>query len=225
MSKSKGYPKLLWFLGILVLAPLATSQETRPLLQMEHLRTEVDTQSNAVSSGRNSYESGLNGSDAMDVRQYPNSAVCLTVYDDGRYFFEKRDEHTVGKPKAKSAAGVLSADELQHLKSILDDEALEKIPMPKAPELPSDAAILEEADRLDVQVSRGATSQAFTFMRERLKTGAPSVTGAASGSMNGLDTFLDNGQPYRKTVAPLLKWFDEIGKKNKLKESKPQYCQ
>ena len=71
----------------------------------------------------------------------------------------------------------------------------------------------------------GANSQQFTFMKERVKTGNPTWTGAASGSMSGLDSFLDNGAPYKKTVAPLLKWFDELGKKNKLKESQPQYCQ
>jgi hypothetical protein len=40
-----------------------------------------------------------------------------------------------------------------------------------------------------------------------------------------MDTYLDNGAPYKKTVAPLVKWLDELGKKNKLKDSKPQYCQ
>jgi len=227
MSRCKSCQMLPWSLlvGFLVLVPLANTQESKPLLQIEHLRAELETQSNAISNGRNSYNSGLNGSDQMDVRQYPNSATCLVVYPDGKYFFEKRDEHTSGKPKAKSAAGVLSADDLQHLKAILDDEELKKIVMPKALELPSDAQILKEADRLDVQVSRGATSQQFTFMKERVKTGNPTWTGAATGSMSGLDTFLDNGAAYKKTVAPLLKFFDEVGKKNKLQESKSQYCQ
>jgi hypothetical protein len=227
MSKCKSYHKVPWSLlvGFLVLAPLANTQESKPLVQIQRLRTEMETDSNAMSNGRNSYSSGLNGSQQMDVRQYPNSATCLVVYDDGKYFFEKREEHTMGKPKAKLASGVLSADDLQHLKAILDDEGLKKITNVKAPELPSDAQVLKEAESLDVQVSRGAESQQFTFMKERLKTGPPTMTGAETGSMSGLDAFLDNGEPYKKTVAPLLKWFDEVGKKNKLKESKPQYCQ
>jgi hypothetical protein len=227
MYKCKSYQKLPWslFLGFLVLVPLVNGQESKRLLQIQDLRAELESQSNAMSNGRNSYSSGLNGSEQIDVRQYPNSATCLVVYDDGKYFLEKRDERTSGKPKAKSASGVLSADDLQHLKTILDDEDLKKITMPKALELPSDAQVLKEAERLEVQVDRGAISQQFTFMKERVKTGNPTWTGAASGSMSGLDSFLDNGAPYKKTVAPLLKWFDELGKKNKLKESQPQYCQ
>ncbi len=227
MSQYKSCHTLPWslLLGFLVLAPLANSQESKPLVQIQRLRTEMESDSNAISNGRNSYSAGLNGSDQMDVRQYPNSSTCLVVYGDGRYFFEKRDEHTVGKPKAKSAEGVLSADDLQHLKAMLDDEGLKKINDIKAPELPSDAQVLKEAESLNVQVNRGGESQQFTFMKERLKTGAPTATGAASGSMSGLDSFLDTGEPYKKTVAPLVKWFDEMGKKNKVKDSKPQYCQ
>lgn len=41
-----------------------------------------------------------------------------------------------------------------------------------------------------------------------------------SGGLTGMDTLLDNGAPYKKTLGPLLKWFNEFGKKNKLKESK-----
>lgn len=226
MSRCKSDHKfpLSLLLGFLVLAPLASAQESKPLVQIERSRAELESQSNAMSIGRNSYDAGFNGSQQMDVRQYPNTATCLVVYGDGRYFFEKKDEHTVGKPKAKSASGVLSADDLQHLKAILDDDELKKITMPKEPELPDDAQVLKEAERLDVQVNRGATLQQFAFMKERVKTGA-TVTGNASGSMSGMDVFLDNGAPYKKTVAPLLKWFDELGKKNKLQTSKPQYCQ
>jgi len=217
--------KLVSLVGFFVLVPLANSQNSKLLMRMENVRTEMDSQSNAISNGRNSYEAGLNGSDQTDVQQYPNSATCVVVYEDGRYAVEKRDEHNLSKPKAKSAEGSLSADEMQHLKAILDDEQLQKITMPKGLELPPDAQMLEEADRLDVQVSRGATLQQFTFTKERLKTAPPTATGASSGSMSGLDTFLDNGAPYKKTVAPLVKWFDELSKKTKLKEAKPQYCQ
>lgn len=214
-----------WFLLFtwLVLVPLANSQNSKPLLQMQRMRAELESVSNAMSSGNNSYSSGLNGSDAMDVRRYPNSAVCVVVYDDGKYFVEKKEERN-GRTKAKSGGGSLTADELQQLRSILDQEDLKKIPMPKAPEIPSDSQTLKEAERLDVEVDRDTAQQQFTFMRERLKTGAPTITGAASGSMSGLDTFLDNEGPYKKTVEPLVKWFDEIGKKTKLKDAAPQYC-
>ncbi len=41
-----------------------------------------------------------------------------------------------------------------------------------------------------------------------------------------MDTYLDNGAPYKKTLSPLMKWFEGLEKKSKsdLKESKPQYC-
>lgn len=225
MSESKSACKLAWFLGFLLLVPLAHSQGSRPLLRMENVRTELESESNAISNGRNSYQAGLNGSDQTDVQHYPNSATCVVVYEDGRYMVEKRDEHDLSKPKAKSAQGVLSADEMQHLKAILDDQELQKITMPKAIDMPADAQMLVEAVRLDVLVSRGTDSQQFTFMKERLKTAPPTATGASSGSMSGLDTFLDNGAPYKKTVAPLVKWFDEMAKKNKLQSAKPQNCQ
>ena len=227
MSRCKSYHKLTFslLLGFLVLVPLAYGQESGPLVQIQRLKAELESQSNAVAKGRNSYDAGLNGSQQMDVRQYPNSVTCAVVFGDGKYVFEKKDERTIGKPKAKSAEGILSPDELQRLKAMLDDEALKKITMPKELDLPSEAQMLKEAERLDVQVSRGATSQQFTFMKERLSTASAGVTGAASGSLGGMDVFLDNGAPYKKTVAPLLKWFDELGKKNKLTESKPQYCQ
>jgi len=208
--------------GLILLAPLANGQ-TKALLQIQHMRAELETDTNVLSNGRNAYDSGFKGTQALDVAQYPNSATCVVVYEGGRYYLEKREDRGGSKIKAKSAEGTLSADDLQHLMSILDDAELKKITSPKAPELPPQAEVLKEADRLDVQVSRGEVFQQFTFMKERVKTGA-NITGSSLGGLTGLDTFLDNGAPYKKTVAPLLKWFDELGKKSKLTESKPQYC-
>src|SRR5690349_2003925 len=93
--------------GLLLLAPLAMGQSAKTLVQIQRLRAELESDSNAISIGRNAYDAGINGSQQMNVRQYPNSATCLIVYDDGKYFFEKREERTVGKPKAKSAEGTL----------------------------------------------------------------------------------------------------------------------
>jgi hypothetical protein len=211
-------------LACLVLAPLAHGQAPKTLLQIQRMRAELESESNALAIGRNAYDAGINGSQQMDLRQYPNSASCLLVYDDGKYFFEKREEHVIGKPKAKSAEGVLAADDFERLKAILGDEDLKKIATPKALNLPPDAQVLTEAERLDVQIDRAGNPQQFSFTRERVKTGA-SITGASSGGLSGMDTTLDNGTPYKKTVAPLLKWSDEIGKKNRLKDSKPRYCQ
>ena len=226
MSKCKSCLKLVssLLLGGLALAPLANSQDSKPLVKIERMKAELDSQSNAISNGRNSLDAGLNGSQQMNTQQYPNTNTCLVVYDDGKYFVEKKDEHTPGKPKTKLAAGVLSADDLQRLKAVLDDEELKKVPMPKDLVLPDDAQGLKEAERLDVQVHRDATLQQFTFMKERVKTG-PGTTGNSSASLSGMDALLDNGAPYKKTVAPLLKWFDELGKKNKFADAKPQYCQ
>jgi len=226
MSKCITYDKLqlTLLLGLLVLVPLAYGQETKTLLQIQRLRAELETESNSMSIGRNAYDSGFKGEQGLDVQRYPNSATCLLVYQDGRFVIEKREEHTLGKPKAKSAEGVLAADDLEHLKAILENEELKKITMPKALDLPPDAQALKEAERLDVQVARAATLQQFTFMKERVKTGV-SRSVSSSAALSGMDTLLDNGAPYKKTVAPLLKWFDELAKKNKLKESKPEYCQ
>ena len=227
LSKRIIYGKfqLTLLLGLLVLMPLAASQESKtPLLQIQRVRAELESQSNYMSIGRNVYAANGKGEQQLDVQQYPNSETCLLVYDDGKYFFEKREEHTLGRPKSKSAEGVLTADDLQRLKAILDDEELKKITSPQALDLPTDAQVLKEAERLDVQVARPAMLQQFTFTKERVKTGLTRSASSAA-ALGGVDTYLDNGAPYKKTVASLLKWFDELGKKNKLKESKPQYCQ
>jgi hypothetical protein len=216
--------QLILLVGLLALAPLAHGQEAKTLLQIQRLRAELETETNSMSIGRNAYDEGSKGEQQLDVRRYPNSAACLLVYDNGRFFFEKREEHTLGRPKAKSAQGVLAADDLQHLKTILDDEELKKITTPKALELPADAQVLKEAERLDVQVGRGEGLQQFSLMKERVKTGTTRAV-SSSAALSGMDTFLDNGAQYRKTLAPILKWFDELGKKNKLTDSKPQYCQ
>jgi hypothetical protein len=41
-----------------------------------------------------------------------------------------------------------------------------------------------------------------------------------------MDAYLDNGEPYKKILSPLMKWFEGLQKKSKsgLKESKPKYC-
>jgi len=225
MSKREICHTLLSLLIAVIALPTGVrAQGPKTLLQIQRLKAELETDSIALSIGRNAYDSALKGDKLLDLQQYPNSATCVVVYDDGKYFFEKREEHTTGKQKAKSAEGTLSAEDLQHLKAILDEQELKTITSPKVPELPPDATVLKEAERLDVRVNRGPGSQQFTFMKERVSRGA-SITGASSGGLSGMDTYLDNGAPYKKTVAPLVKWLDELGKKSKLKESKPQYCQ
>jgi hypothetical protein len=217
--------QLVLISGLLVLASRASGQGTTPLLQIQRLRAELENSLNLMSSGRNVYDAATKGEQQqLDVKQYPNSASCLLVNQDGKYFFEKREEHTLGKPKAKSAEGVLTADDLQHLKAILEDEQLKKITTPKTLDLPPDAQAIKEAERLDVQIGRAETLQQFTLMKERIKTGTTSSI-SSSASLTGIDTYLDNGEPYKKTLSPLMKWFEELGKKSKLKESKPQYCQ
>src|SRR5262249_46492017 len=144
---------------------------------------------------------------------YPNSLACLVVYGNGNYVLEKRDEQTLGKPKVKSASGTLSADDLQQLKSILDDDAMKKLVTPKTPDLPDDTQALREVESLDLQIDRDGTSQRFTTVRERVKTGSTnSMTASAS---TGMDTYLDNGTAFRKTLTPLVKWFEGVQKRSK----------
>ena len=156
-----------------------------------------------------------------DVSSYPNSLSCLVVYGDGKFIFEKRDERTVGKPKVKRAEGELATDDLTRLKSILDDEDLKKITSPKVAPPPPNSQI-REVEEVDAQINHAGTMQAFSVTKERLKmstteTGAPTT---------GMDTYVDNGAPYRKTLNPLMKWFEGLEKKSKsdFKDSTAQYC-
>ncbi len=148
------------------------------------------------------------------------------VYGTGRYVLEKREERTVGKPKVKSVEGTLTADDLQQLKAILDDEALKGIKTPKMPDLPPDTAALREIESLDLQIDRAGNAQHFTTMKRRVKTGASDNNPATATASTGLDIYQDNEGPFKKTLNPLMKWFEGLEKKSKsdLKESKPQYC-
>lgn len=210
------------FLVLLVSTQIASSQDSSTtLLRLQRSKAYLDINSNAV------HAQGMNGityGNPGDVWNYPNSLSCLVVYGNGKYVLEKREEATLGKPKVKSAEGTLSEGDLQQLKTILDDEALKKITTPKAPDLPADTVALREVESLDAQIDHAGTPQHFTTVKERVKTGA--TTSTSSGASSGMDTYLDNGAPYKKALNPLMKWFEGLEKKSKsdLHDSKPQYC-
>jgi hypothetical protein len=215
-------PKLLLLLGILVVSEVGACQDaSTPLLRLQRSRAFLDIDAN-FQHGMGIY--GITYGNPGDVWRYPNSLSCLVVYGDGKYVLEKRDEATVGKPKVKRAEGNLGADDLQRLKAILGDEALKNIRTPKMPDLPPDSQAIREVDSLDAQIDRAGTSQRFTTVKERVKTGA--LISATSGPSTGIDAYLDNGAPYKKALSPLMKWFEGLEKKSKsdLKESKPQNC-
>jgi hypothetical protein len=215
-------PKLLLVLGILVVSEVGVCQDaSSPLLRLQRSRAFLDIDANAQ-HGMGIY--GITYGNPGDVWHYPNSLSCVVVYGDGKYVLEKRDESTVGRPKVKRAEGNLEADDLQRLKAILDDEALKNVRTPKMPDLPADSQAIREVDSLDAQIARAGTSQRFTTVKERVKTGA--LTSATTGPSNGIDAYLDNGAPYKKALSPLMKWFEGLEKKSKsdLKDSKPQYC-
>jgi hypothetical protein len=204
---------------LLLLASIAAGQESStPLLRLQRSKAFLNLETNVVHArGMNGITYGKSG----DVSSYPNSLSCLTVQGDGKYVFEKRDEQTVGKPKVKVAEGTLGADDLQHLKTILNDEALKKIVTPPAPAMPDNATV-REIESVDVQIDHAGTPQRLTTIKERLKMGATEFGGAT----NGMDTYFDNAAPFQKTLNPLIKWFDGLEKKSKsaFKDSKPQYC-
>jgi hypothetical protein len=209
---------LLSFCGILPPGIAVAQDSSTALLRLQRSKADLNLETNVVhAQGMNGITYGKGG----DVSSYPNSLSCLIVYGDGKFVLEKREESTVGKPKVKVAEGTLGADDLQHLKTILDDERLKKIVSPKAPDIPNNATI-REIESVDAQIDRAGTVQRFTTIRERLKMGA-SETG---GVTNGMDTYLDNAASFQKTINPLIKWFEGVEKKSKsdLKDSKPQYC-
>ena len=205
--------------GVLLGTQFGLAQTT--LLRLQRSRAYLNIDAN-VQHGQGMY--GITYGNPGDVWQYPNSLSCLVVYGDGKYILEKREEATVGKPKVKRAEGTLVADDMQRLKSIVEDEGFKKITSPKPPELPNDAQAIREMDSLDAQIDHGGTSQRFTTIKERVKTGA--LISATSGPSTGMDTYLDNSEPFKKQLAPLIKWFEGVEKKSKsdLKDSKPQYC-
>jgi hypothetical protein len=214
--------KYLPVVAILIAAEVGTCQNaTAPLLRLQQSRAYLNIDAN-VQHGQGMW--GITFGNPGDVWQYPNSLSCLVVYGDGKYVLEKRDEQTVGKPKVKKAEGTLGADDLQRLKAILDDAALRQVKTPKMPDLPDDAQAVRDIESLDAEIDHGGSTQRFTTVKERVKTGA--LTSATTGPSTGMDAYLDNGAPYKKTLTPLMKWFEGIEKKSKseLKESKPQFC-
>ena len=214
---------LLPLLGILLFANVGVGQESStPLLQLQRSKAYLNLDTNVVhAQGMYGITYGKGG----DVFNYPNSLSCLVVYGDGKFVLEKREEATLGKPKIKTAEGSLAAADLQHLKSILDDEALKKVATPKALNIPDNAVAIREIESIDAQINHAGTPQRFTTTKERVKTGGTGMMNGASAS-TGMDTYLDNGAPFQKTLNPLMKWFEGLEKKSKsdLKDSKPTYC-
>jgi len=211
----------------LLVTQVALGQDQTPtLLRLQRSRTTVETDATGGmrGAGGDIYSLGANAAQ-MGTASYPNSGSCLVVYNDGRYVLEKRDESTVGKPKVKTAEGTLGADDLQQLKAILDNGDLKKVTGLKPPEPPSGAQTLREAEMMDVQINHEGETQRFVAIKERFKM--QPATGVSTAASTGLDVFLDNATAYRKTLNPLVKWFDGVEKKSKssFKESKPQYCE
>jgi hypothetical protein len=211
------------FLSVLVLllwlAGIAVCQQATPLLRLQRSKAYLNLETNVVhAQGMNGITYGKSG----DVFRYPNSLSCLVVYGDGKYVLEKREEPTLGRPKIKTAEGSIGPDDLQHLKAILDDEALKQVVTPKAPNLPDNATAVREIESIDAQIDHAGTRQHFTTIRERVKMSATET----GGFTTGMDTYIDNGAPFQKTLNPLIKWFEGLEKKSKsdLKDSKPQYC-
>jgi len=214
--------KLLPILAILITSGIGVCQTpSTPLLRLQQSRAYLNIDAN-VQHGMGLY--GITYGNPGDVWQYPNSLSCLVVYDDGKYVLEKREEATVGKPKVKRAEGNLEADDLQRLKILLEDDAIKQIKTPSMPVLPNDSQAVRDIESLDAEINHSGATQRFTLVKERVKTGA--ITSATTGPSTGMDAYLDNGAPYKKTLSPLLKWFEGVQKKSKseLKESKPQYC-
>jgi hypothetical protein len=214
--------ELLPVLAILMASEIGACQTPSTLLlRLQESRAYLNIDAN-VQHGMGIY--GITYGNPGDVWHYPNSLSCLVVYGDGKYVLEKRDEATVGRPKVKRAEGNLGADDLQRLKAILDDEALKKVKTPKMPDLPDDAQAVRDIESLDAEINHSGATQRFTLVKERVKTGA--MTSATTGPSTGMDAYLDNGASYKKTLSPLLKWFEGVQKKSKsdMKESKPQYC-
>ena len=192
-------------------------------MQRSRTTVETDATGGTHAPGGNIYSLGSDAGQ-MATASYPNSGSCLVVYNDGKYVLEKRDESTVGKPKIKTAEGKLGTDELQQLKTILDNEELKKVTGLKPPELPPDARTLREAEMTEVLIDHGGEMQHFVAIKERFKTQA--ISGVSSAAATGLDVYLDNASAYRKNLNPLVKWFEGLEKKSKssLKDAKPQYC-
>ena len=220
----------LWRLaGIvpLLLVHVLLGQDQPPLLRLQRSRATVDTEATGGMRGQGGNIMSLGPSASlMGTSTYPNTASCIVVYNDGRYFLEKRDEHNVGKPKVKIAEGNLAADDLQQLKSILENEEMKKVTALKAPEAPPNTQALREAELMEVQIAHADAVQHFVAMKERFKTASIGTSEVSAAPSSGLDTYVDNATNYRKTLSPLVKWFEGVEKKSKssLKDSKPQYC-
>jgi len=219
--------KLVAVGSLLLQVQVSAGQEKAILLRLQRstMAAEIDATGGIRGNGGNINSLGVTGGETATAT-YPSSTSCVAVYDDGRYVFEKREEKKVGNPKVKSTDGTLSGDDLQQLKSILSSDEIKKITALKPVEPPPRAQLLREAETIEVQITREDAMQHFLAVKERYKTQALGASEGAGAPSTGLDTYLDNASAYRKTMNPLVKWFEGIEKKNKssLKESKPQYC-
>ena len=215
MKTSRRKPFVLVQVSILCLLmtlPLS-GQTAGALLQLQRSTAFLQIDSNAQHA-RGMY--GITFGNPGDVWHFPNALSCLIVYGDGKYVYERRDEATVGKPKIRAAEGSLTPDELQQLKTILEEPGFAKITSPAMPEMPDNTVTIREMETLSAQVDHSGKPQEFVLVKERVKTTAAT----------GMDTLLDNGAQYQKALNPLQKWFKDIEKKGKsgLKDAEPKFC-
>lgn len=137
------------------------------------------------------------------VQHYPTTSMCLLVYGDGSYYFEKMDERTQGKPKIKASNGSLAPAELEQLKSVTSEKGFRDISSPEPPEPPNDATYLKEGEVITTKVVRPEGAQEFTLTRRRYAT-----TG-----MSSIDKVASNWQGLDKTLKPFLSWVKDMEKK------------
>jgi hypothetical protein len=188
-------------------------QNSSPLLRFQRSAAYLETESSAPhAQGMWGVTFGSPG----DVSHYPNALSCVVIYGDGRYVLERTDEKSVGRPKSKRSEGILTPEEMQELKSILEAESFKTIKTQPMPPMPDYAVTVREIESINTEVNRETSVQQISITKERLKT----------NRMSGLDEWLNNTGQNEKLLSPLTKWLKDAEKKMKsgLKEATPQYC-
>lgn len=137
---------------------------------------------------------------------YPTDSMCLLVYGDGSYYYEKMSERTIGKPKIQAVKGTLTPADLQQLQSITAEAAFKEISSPPVPSQPDDATYLKEGEVVTISVARANANQQFNLVTRRY---------ASKTTMSGMDTLASNWSGIDKKLKPFLAWVKNVEKGSK----------
>ena len=149
---------VLGTIGFLLLGGmgLALQGQTSAKLVLRFQKVNTSREMNASGGGQ------VHTDDLQSVTvHYPTDSMCLLVYRDGSYYYEKMNERPLGKPKIRAFKGTLTPADLEQLQSITTEPAFHDFSSPAPPKEPDDITFLTEGEVVSATVVGQSDSKQF----------------------------------------------------------------